>query len=91
MLFSYDNNIRKFYGIFIFNKLTGNYKLINKFETINEANELFEIIKSNPTNYVNEDGDYIVETKIILESDPSISFIAFCTQPLFERPTMIVL
>jgi hypothetical protein len=91
MLFSYDNNIRKFYGIYIFNKLTGTYRLINKFEHIDKANKLFELIKGNPTNYVNEDGDYIVETKIILESDPSISVLAFGTQPLFERHTMIVL
>lgn len=91
MVFSYDYNIRKFYGIYIFNKSTGTYRLINKFEHLDEANKLFELIKSNPANYVNENGDYIVETKIILESDPPISVIAFGSQPLFERSTMIVL
>ncbi len=65
----YDRCI-KLYGVFIFNSLTGKTQFINKFTNIDEADNLIKLIKNNPSNYVNEDGEYKAEIRIILEAGP---------------------
>lgn len=64
----YHDRCIKLYGVFIYNSLNGKNKMINKFTTIDEANSLIESIKMNPSKYVNEDGNYKVNMKIIIEA-----------------------
>lgn len=60
----------KFYGVFLYNHDTGKTKFIDKYNTMEEAENTMKLIKHDPSSYVNEDGNYVAEIKFVLEMGP---------------------
>lgn len=63
---SFDRCI-KLYGVFLFNRDSGKTKVVGKYETVEEAEKVMNLIKNKPELYVEEDGNYKASIQLVIE------------------------